>query len=279
VTSSDEVSLITVSYNSARALERFWAGQQFVPYRWTVVDNNSSDDSREVAGRLGAEVVELGSNRGFSAANNVGASVTDSEVLIFCNPDVTVTPDGIATLADQVRRHGGIVAPQLVNADGSPQENGRGTPYPTRKLRHLMRLRDDRYLRFASPGELIEVVWVMGAALAITRADFDALGGWDSGFFVYYEDADLGLRAREHGMSVRVDGDVRWRHGWGRETGRGFSAQAWKLELSSARRFYRKHPYCVVPLPGVMARQVRGIDSGRSASASAATGMRVRDAR
>lgn len=266
MTSSDEVSLITVTHNSARALERFWAGKQFVPYPWTVVDNNSSDDSREVARRLGAQVVALDANCGFSAANNVGASVTDSDVLIFCNPDVTVTPDGIATLADRARRHGGIVAPQLVNADGSLQENGRGIPYPHRKVRHLMRLRDKRYLRLAGPGELIDVVWVMGAALAITRADFHALGGWDSGFFVYYEDADLGLRAGRLGMGVRVDGDVRWHHGWGRETGRGFSAAAWRLEMASARRFYRKHPDCLVPV-GRSAGRLRDVDAVRAGGA------------
>ena len=266
--SSDEVSLITVSYNSARDLERFWAGQQFVPYPWTVVDNSSSDDSREVARRLGAQVVELEANCGFSAANNVGASVTDTEVLIFCNPDVTVTPDGIATLADQVRRHGGIVAPQLVNADGSLQENGRGIPYLHRKVRHLMQRHDEKYLRFAGPGELIQVVWVMGAALAITRADFDALGGWDSRFFLYYEDADIGLRARDLGMGVRVDGDVRWQHGWGRETGRGFSARAWKLEIASARRFYRKHPDCLVPM-GRQTSAAQRVDVGQSTEARA----------
>lgn len=258
--SRDEVSLITVSYNSARDLERFWAGQQFVPYQWTVVDNNSSDDSREVARRLGAQVVELDSNRGFSAANNIGASVTDSDVLIFCNPDVTVTPAGIEALADDAMEHGGIVAPQLINADGSLQENGRGTPFVTRKIKHLLRLRDDRYQRFAPPGELIDVVWVMGAALAVTRADFEALGGWDDGFFVYYEDADLGLRAWQRGMSVKVDGGVRWQHGWGRETGRGFSARAWRLELASATRFYGKHPYCLAPM-GRRSQLVKTIDS------------------
>lgn len=260
MTSSDKVSLVTVSYNSARTLERFWDGKPFAPYQWTVVDNNSSDDSRRVAGRLGAQVVELESNRGFSAANNVGASVTDSEVLIFCNPDVQVTPEGIEALADGARRHGGIVAPQLINTDGSLQENGRGTPFLTRKIKHLFRLHDDRYQRFAPPGELIDVVWVMGAALAVTRADFEALGGWDDGFFVYYEDADLGIRAWQRGMSVKVDGDVQWQHGWGRETGRGFSARAWKLEFASAARFYGKHPYCLVPM-GSRAQLVNQIDS------------------
>lgn len=248
MTSPGAVSLITVSHNSARTLERCWAGQRFVPYPWIVVDNNSSDDSREVARRLGAQVVALGTDRGFSAANNVGASVTDAEVLVFCSPDLIVTPDGIAALADQVRRTGGIVAPQLVNPDGSLQENGRGAPFPTRKIKHLFRLRDDRYRRFARPGELNDVVWVMGAALAITRTDFMSLGGWDARFFVYYEDADLGIRAWQRGMSVKVDGDVRWRHGWGRTTARKLSVRAWKLELSSATRFYSKHPYCLVPL-------------------------------
>jgi N-acetylglucosaminyl-diphospho-decaprenol L-rhamnosyltransferase len=262
VTSSDSVGLITVSYNSARDLERFWAGRPFGPYRWTVVDNHSSDDSRQVARRLGAQVVALGTNRGFSAANNVGAAAMDCDVLIFCNPDVTVTPDGVAALAEQARRHGGIVAPQLVNADGSLQENGRGVPYPTRKLRHLLRRHDPAYLRFARPGELVEVVWAMGAALAVTRADLAVLGGWDPGFFVYYEDSDLGLRAWRHGMGVRVDGDVRWQHGWGRETARGFSATAWRHELASAARFYRKHPHCLVPV-GPRARALDRVDAVR----------------
>jgi N-acetylglucosaminyl-diphospho-decaprenol L-rhamnosyltransferase len=104
----------------------------------------------------------------------------------------------------------------------------------------------------------------MGAAIAITRRAFDALAGWDDGFFVYYEDADLGVRAWQQGLSVRVDGDVRWRHGWGRETGRGFSANAWRLELASAWRFYRKHPYCLVPV-GRRAEQLHRIDSAGGA--------------
>jgi N-acetylglucosaminyl-diphospho-decaprenol L-rhamnosyltransferase len=261
-----EAGLITVTYNSARTLERFWDGRPFAPYAWTVVDNGSSDDSVDVARRLGAQVVELGANRGFSAANNVGASVTESEVVIFCNPDVTVTTDGIAALAAQARRHGGIVAPQLVNVDGTLQENGRGIPYLHRKVGHLLGRGAGRYLRFAGPGELAPVVWVMGAALAVTRTDFNALGGWDSQFFLYYEDSDIGLRAWEQGMGVRVDGDVRWKHGWGRETGRGFSASAWKLELASAARFYRKHSYCMVPT-GRRDRTVQRIDAPSPARA------------
>lgn len=258
-----DVALITVTYDSARALSEFWRDRPFGRYPWTVVDNASSDGSAGVARELGARVLELPSNRGFSAANNLGAAATDAEVLIFCNPDVTVTEQGIAALAEGARRSGGIMAPQLVNVDGTPQENGRGTPFLTRKVKHLLRMPDERYQRFARPGELVDVVWAMGAALAISRRAFDALAGWDDGFFVYYEDADLGLRSWQRGRSVQVDGDVRWQHGWGRETGRGFSPSAWRYEVASAWRFYRKHPYCLVPV-GRRAEQLHRIDAADS---------------
>lgn len=255
-----DVALITVTYNSASTLTEFWRDHPAGPYPWIVVDNASRDGSARTARDLGARVLELPVNRGFSAANNIGVGAVDADVLVFCNPDVTVTPDGIAALADGARRYGGIVAPQLVNPDGTLQENGRGMPFLTRKVKHLLRVADERYQRLARPGELVDVVWTMGAALAITRPAFDALGGWDDGFFVYYEDADLGLRAWQQGMTVRVDGDVRWRHGWGRETGRGFSARAWRLELASAWRFYRKHPYCLVPV-GRRAEHLHRVDA------------------
>lgn len=254
-----DVALITVTHNSSRALRESWHGRPQGDHPWLVVDNASRDDSAQVARDLGARVLRLGANRGFSAANNIGVGAVDAEVLIFCNPDLTVTTEGIDALADTVRRHGGLVAPQLVNADGSLQENGRGTPFLTRKVRHLLRMPDPGYQRFARRGELIDVVWAMGAAIAVTRTQFESLGGWDDGFFVYYEDADLGLRAWRDGLGVRVDGDVRWRHGWERETGRGFSARAWRFEVASAWRFYRKHPYCLVPV-GPAARRLHQVD-------------------
>lgn len=239
------IGLVTVTYNSADALEQFWARSDAGTYRRVVVDNASRDRSVSVAEGRAARVLVLARNVGFSAANNLGARECDEDVLVFCNPDVTVTEDGIEALAAEAWEHGGIVAPQLLNPDGSPQENGRGTPYPSRKIRHLLRLEDKRYGLVAGVDEVIDVVWVMGAALAVRRADFEALGGWDSGFFVYYEDADLCLRAHEAGMSVRVDGRVRWVHGWARATGRGVSWRAWRYELASAARFYRKHPGCL----------------------------------
>ena len=87
----------------------------------------------------------------------------------------------------------------------------------------------------------------MGAAVAMSRGTFDRIGGWNDEYFVYYEDAEIRLRALESGISTYVDGDVNWQHGWARETSRGFSMAAWKREFASAVKFYSDVPSVFSP--------------------------------
>lgn len=256
-----KASVITVTFNSASELREFWGSFESSWAQWIVVDNASTDDSVAVAQELGATVITSASNLGFSRANNLGAQSAAGDVLIFCNPDVSVTGAGIDELARRAEHRRALVAPQLLNSDGSAQENGRGTPFPYRKLRHMLpgEPRRNRYLRFASSGQRFDVVWVMGAVVAASRATFDALGGWNEKFFIYYEDSDLCIRAAKLGIPTEIDGNVRWTHGWARETARSFSRTAWAYELRSALTFYRCHPYCVIPW-GASARMLRRVD-------------------
>lgn len=238
------MAFITVTFNSAKALERYWARAHHLRSEWIVVDNASSDESAEIAEGLGARVIRLPRNMGFSAANNVGASAATADCLLFVNPDVAVEESGARALARRALAERAIVAPQLLNADGSAQENGRSEPYLYRKFLHFAGMAASRaeYEILADVDETKEVSWVIGAAVAIPRDIFDSIGRWDAGFFVYYEDSDLCLRARRHGVRTLVDGNVRWTHGWARATRRTLSWRAWKVEVASASRFYRRYP-------------------------------------
>jgi GT2 family glycosyltransferase len=83
---------------------------------------------------------------------------------------------------------------------------------------------------------------------------FDRLGGpWDDWFFVYYEDADICLRARRLGIPTLVAGAVRWRHGWERATST-VNARAWKREIPSMMKFYLRYPLLLSPFMGVTQR-------------------------
>jgi N-acetylglucosaminyl-diphospho-decaprenol L-rhamnosyltransferase len=234
-------SLITVTYNSARVLERFWAGHFFpADVEWIVVDNASSDGSAETARRLGAHVVALDENRGFSAANNIGLSESHGEFIGFVNPDIALDVATLGELERTARDCDAVVAPQLLNDDGSPQPNGRGFPLLTSKIRNRIGREDPRYLLYADSAPR-RVCWLMGAAVFATRPVLERFGAWDPHFFVYYEDTDLCLRAWRAGVPVLVDPRVQWKHGWARET-KSLNLRAWRLELASMARFYARYP-------------------------------------
>jgi len=161
--------------------------------------------------------------------------------------------EGFASLASHLERHGGLVAPQLVSPNGSPQPNGRGFPYMTAKLGNrnmwpFSRLHAS-YRIFAEPGEARWVSWFIGAAVAARRADFLEIGGWNEKFFLYYEDAELGLRAWRHGLPVAVLGDVQWVHYWGRATNSFTWSSAHTMEIRAARIFYGMFPEFVLGVP------------------------------
>jgi N-acetylglucosaminyl-diphospho-decaprenol L-rhamnosyltransferase len=252
---ADSWSLVTVTFNSARALSRYWTKPRPQGVRWLVVDNGSTDESVELAKQRGADVVCLESNVGFSRANNVGLAQCDSQYVGFVNPDVDVdysTLEPIAAVADGGR----LVAPRLVSADGMPQASGRGLPYLVDKLAHRgLRLPgarlDDYLLKNREDGY---AAWVMGAAVCGTRETFETLRGWNESYFLYYEDHDLGLRAWRAGFPVVVLGDAVWEHGWARETLKP-SLRPWLREIASGVRFYSHYPEFLLPVRSLARRR------------------------
>lgn len=242
-------TLITVTYNSVEKLRRYWSDVELNPNcKWIVVDNNSSDDSTGVAKELGAEVIHLARNMGFAAANNIGFRATSSEFVAFVNPDVTPVCGDLQILERYLTRSKSLVAPQLVNDDGSLQPNGRGCPYLSTMILHrLAPKRVPEYRIYGTPGESSSVVWLIGAVVAGKRTVLESLGPWDERFFMYYEDSDLGLRARSKGIESLIVGDVRWVHGWARET-KSLKLQPWVHEVASLTRFYIRYPGLVSPI-------------------------------
>jgi GT2 family glycosyltransferase len=237
-------TLITVTYNSELALRRFFQGNPpLANVEWIVVDNASADSSVEVAREYGARVIALQENLGFAAANNVGLRASQGQYVGFVNPDVGVNFCDLARLRDHLESNGDrLLAPQLVNTDGSLQPNGRGVPTLLRKLgNRIGRGSSDGYQLYAVDSRDLYVSWVIGAAVFSHRRTFERLGGWDERFFVYYEDHDLGLRAWAAGIPVVVTGGVRWMHGWARET-LGFKLRPWLLEGHGAVMFFSRYP-------------------------------------
>lgn len=241
-----EWTLVTVTHNSSDHLRACWHPRSLRGFRWIVVDNASKDESARVAERLGADVIRLQENRGFSAANNVAMKEVVTDWVAFVNPDVALPVRlGLSRLAAVSRVNGALVSPQLLNPDGTEQPNARGFPFLPDKMANRSPLpipgaQLDTYVRGGLTSPTF-AAWTMGAALGGPTELFRQIGGWDERFFLYYEDHDLGLRAWRAGVPVVLDPVVRWPHQWQRATMRPRLAP-WRHEIRSGRQFYNKYP-------------------------------------
>ncbi|GAA2207653.1 hypothetical protein GCM10009850_031110 [Nonomuraea monospora] len=92
------VSVIVPNYNYAASLElclRALLAQTYQPIELIVVDDGSTDDSAEVARRLGVRVIRTEENLGTAAARNLGAAHASGEILMFVDSDVAAYPDAV----------------------------------------------------------------------------------------------------------------------------------------------------------------------------------------
>ncbi|RBY84503.1 glycosyltransferase family 2 protein [Blastococcus sp. TF02A-30] len=190
--------VIIVTYNSAAVIEAALAS--LPDHEVRVVDNGSTDSTVELARRFSNVHVHEGErNLGYGAAVNVGAGLHPGRDICLINPDVVVSPGAIQELARRCTGWPiGVVAPRLLNTDGSLQFSARNhqtlgvvlaSRTPLGRTRVGQRLQTWHHA--PSIGDVVqEVPWVTGAAMYMNRRAYDAVGGFDPSYFMYHEDQE-----------------------------------------------------------------------------------------
>ncbi|HMB43688.1 MAG TPA: glycosyltransferase [Luteimonas sp.] len=168
-----------------------------------VVDDASSDDTTERLEQIrGLRYLRNTDNLGFVGSCNAGAAQARGEFVVFLNNDTMAQPGWLDPLLDTFRKHPdtGVAGSKLVYPDGRLQEAG-GIVFADGS--------GWNYGRFDNPadpryGFAREVDYCSGAAITLPRALFESLGGFDPLYSpAYYEDVDLAMRVRQHGLKVR----------------------------------------------------------------------------
>ncbi|MCW3022038.1 MAG: glycosyltransferase family 2 protein [Conexibacter sp.] len=233
-------AVVCVLHDSAADLRRLLASLGPADLHVVVVDAGSSDDGPQLARDWGAEVVEAG-DVGFGAANNLGLDRVGSSVTLLLNPDIVVHEAAVLDrLARHARREDALHAPRLLNPDGSVQRSAHPEPggvsallpalvHP-RALPAPLRLRADPW---RAAGER-PVGWAIAAALAARTETLRRLGPFDPRQFLFYEDLDLALRARDAGVPTILHPDLTLEHRGGHSTGPAYGGEP--LELLARRR-------------------------------------------
>jgi N-acetylglucosaminyl-diphospho-decaprenol L-rhamnosyltransferase len=236
-------ALVTVIHNSAEDLERLLASvERFLEPlpRIVVADSGSRDRGPEIARERGAELVALDGNRGFGAGCNAALNRVSEPVSALVNPDVELLDDGLARLAAEAATTQALLAPRLLNVDGSLQDSAHPRPGT------LEALIPAAVPRFLMPGPVRRryepwrssrpraVGWAVAACIVARTDMLRRLGPFDPDVFLFYEDLDLCLRAADAGVPTLLRPHVALRHAGGASVDRALRGR--DAEMRARRR-------------------------------------------
>ena len=205
---------ITVALDSVFALSEVRHDRLFANV--VVSDNGSTDGSRDfLRARYGDRItiVENGANLGFAAACNRAFAATSAPYVFLLNPDAELKDYALASIVAfmDANPRCGIAGSRIYNLDGTVQQScGEFDTWIGAFLRSSAWGEWPAFRRFANGAALADFHYdrarkidlAIGAALAIRRSLFDAIGTFDERFFLYHEEVDFAKRAAAAGWET-----------------------------------------------------------------------------
>ncbi len=202
MTALPTISLVFVNYRSvwelAHALESLFVRENAGVSFEIIVVNNDREEERALevlAKQYAFRVVTPPRNDGFGAGVNLGVVEARGAIIGILNPDVRFVDPFLQEVRRTLEHDPTLLcAPTLVAPGGSEEANSFGS---APSLRRIVEIHSGQGQRAG------EIDWMSGAALFLTRERFLALQGFDTGYFLYFEDVDLCLRAKEMGSKLK----------------------------------------------------------------------------
>ncbi len=184
-------------------------------------------------------VIDNSSPNGFGANHNAAFKYCRQPFFCPLNPDIELIanpfPQLLALFESDERV--ALTAPMVRSPGGSLEDSVRHFPTVTSLLGKALSGADGRYS--VAPGQAsFSPEWVAGMFMLFSSPNYLRLGGFDEGFFLYYEDVDICVRAWKAGMRVLVCPSVSVVHDARRDSHRSLRHLRWHL-TSMARYFFR----------------------------------------
>ncbi len=173
--------------------------------------------------------------KGFGTNHN--AALVHCNAPFFCvlNPDIALPENPFPALWRCLSdSDAAMVAPRILAPDGSVEDSAR--QFPTLASLARKAVLGDRGLHRRADSA---PDWIAGMFMLWRREAFVALGGFDEGFFLYYEDVDICARARQSGLRIALCRQATAIHDARRESHRSWRFMRW--HLTSMARFFFKH--------------------------------------
>jgi N-acetylglucosaminyl-diphospho-decaprenol L-rhamnosyltransferase len=216
----------------------------------TVVDNASTDETVEyVTQHEGIQLIRSGRNLGYGGAANLGVRGSSEDWVIIANPDVRFKPGAIDALLEAASRwpQAGVLGPQIFTPDSRIYPSARELPSLGRGIGHAVfgwwwptNPWTAGYRREREAPRERTAGWLSGACLFVRREAFEAVGGFDESYFMYFEDTDLCERLSLAGWDVVYVPSAVVEHHGAHATSQNLALMS-KAHHESAYRYLSRH--------------------------------------
>lgn len=177
---------------------------------------------------------------GFAENQNQAFARSSGQYFCVINPDVRLNENVFQVLQKCLQDISvGVVAPLVVNERGEMEDSARHFPTPFKIL--CKAVGGCKGSDYTVKNELVYPDWVGGMFMLFRREVFEALGGFDERYFLYYEDVDLCARLRLQGYEVALCPDAKVIHHAHRSSHTSLKFMKW--HLTSMARFFCSPPF------------------------------------
>ena len=208
-----------------------------------ILTDNLGDELPELADSFWPlwNIIRNQSPQGFARNHNRAFKIAQGKYFCILNPDVIFVGEVFQRLIENwENQQADIVAPIIVDADGSLQDSYRNFPTPV----EIVRRRLPGY-QFSPPSAdaigLVRPDWIAGTFMLMRSETYRELNGFDEKYHLYFEDVDLCARAQLAGMELLVDTNIRIQHNAHRASRRRLIYLLWHIQ--SAFRFFTSPVY------------------------------------
>jgi N-acetylglucosaminyl-diphospho-decaprenol L-rhamnosyltransferase len=205
--------VVAVTYSPGESLDRFLtslAAATARPIEVVLADNGSTDGVPERAAQQfpHVRVLPTGGNVGYGPAANAGLADLQSGWAVIANPDIRFEPGAVDELFAVAARwpRAATVGPAIRTPDGQLYPSARDLPALSTGVGHALlgwvwpgNPWTARYRRERETPRERTAGWLSGSCFLVDVEAFHSVGGFDPGYFMYFEDVDLAARLGERG--------------------------------------------------------------------------------